>query len=82
MKTGIFVIITGIFLLSVTKLTAQQDAKTILSKMDQVVYYSVRDKSADLKMVLTNLKNGKENVKKAVILQKGHNMKIFRYIYP
>jgi len=81
MKTKALLFITGIFLLSVTKLTAQEDAKAILSKMDQVIY-SIKDKSADLKMVLINLKNGKENIKKAMILQKGHNKKLFRYIYP
>ncbi len=81
MKNRVILIITGILFLTATKMTAQADARTILSKMDDVIF-SVKDKTADVKMVLINLKNGKENVKKAVIMQKGHDKKLFRYIYP
>ncbi|NOX86935.1 MAG: outer membrane lipoprotein-sorting protein [Chlorobi bacterium] len=81
MKTRIFLIVAGFLLLSVIKAKGQEEAKDILSKMDDVIF-SIKDKTADVKMVLINLKNGKENVKKAVIMQKGHSKKMFRYVYP
>lgn len=71
----------GILFLTISKMTAQPDANTILSKMDNVIF-SIKDKTADVKMILINMKNGKENVKKAVIMQKGHTKKLFRYVYP
>ncbi len=81
MKTKVILIITGFLFLTITKITAQEDAGAILSKMDDVIF-SIKDKTADVKMILVNMKNGKENVKKAVIMQKGHSKKLFNYIYP
>ncbi len=49
MKNRVILIITGILFLTATKMTAQADARTILSKMDDVIF-SVKDKTADVKM--------------------------------
>ncbi|NPA35722.1 MAG: outer membrane lipoprotein-sorting protein [Chlorobi bacterium] len=58
-----------------------QDASTILAKMDKTIL-AVKDKSADVEMEMTNLNTGKGNVKKATLLQKGADKKIFRYTFP
>ncbi len=78
MKTAI----TFVFLLlSVTFSNAQKNAATILSKMDAVLLL-VKDKSTDVEMQMINLKNGKTKVKKAKLLQKGLDHKLFFYTYP
>ena len=81
MKYKRILLTLGILFLTLTTITAQPDAKTILSKMDDVIF-SIKDKTTDLKMILINMKNGKETIKKAVTMQKGHTKKLFRYVYP
>ena len=58
-----------------------QNAAGILSKMDNTLL-AVKDKVADVEMEMTNLNTGKGNVKKATIMQKGADKKIFRYTFP
>lgn len=58
-----------------------ETATTILSKVDQTVF-SVKDKTADVEMQMINLKTGKKKIKKALLLQKGMDKKLFRYTYP
>lgn len=58
-----------------------QDAVTIAKKLD-VTLGKVKDKSMDIEMTMINLKSGKELAKKAQLIQKGSNMKLFRYIAP
>lgn len=58
-----------------------QDAGTIAKKLDATLG-KVKDKSMDIEMVLINLKSGKENAKKAELIQKGPSMKLFRYVAP
>jgi outer membrane lipoprotein-sorting protein len=58
-----------------------QSAGSILSKMDKTLL-AVKDKTADVELEMTNLNNGKGNVKRASLMQKGSDKKIFRYTYP
>ena len=80
MKNRIFLI--AILLLCYTSnIFAQVDANGVLKKMDQTAL-AVKDKSANIEMILVNLKSNKEKVKKATIIQKGRDRKLFRYTYP
>ncbi len=58
-----------------------QDANDLLLKMDNIMF-SPKDKTAKMKMVLTNNNSGKEKVREAEMLQKGTNKKLFRYTAP
>ena len=58
-----------------------QNASEILSKMDNTIL-AVKDKVANVQMEMTNLNNGKGNMKRATLMQKGADKKIFRYTYP
>jgi len=64
-----------------TEAVGQENANELLNKMDHTLF-AIKDKTADIKMIMTNLKNQKQKVKKAVIMQKNANMKLFRYTYP
>jgi hypothetical protein len=57
------------------------DASAILLKVDNNNLV-VKDKTADVEMVMINLTSGKEKVKKAELYQKGLDRKLFRYTYP
>ena len=61
--------------------TAQQDAKGIIAKMDATIF-SLKDKTVYMRMVMINLKSGKEKEKEAVLMQKGNDRKFFRYTAP
>ncbi|RLD24795.1 MAG: hypothetical protein DRI54_05755 [Bacteroidetes bacterium] len=63
------------------KVYGQPDAEQLLVKMDDVVF-ATKDKSSNIKMVMINQKSGKEKTKKAVMMQKGVDMKLFRYTFP
>ena len=58
-----------------------EDAAAILSKVDQTIF-SLKDKSAEVEMVMINLKTEKTKIKKANFFQKGMDRKLFRYTYP
>ena len=60
---------------------AQTDANAILKKMDATIF-AIKDKTVNIKMVMVNLKSGKEKEKQAILMQKGTQMKLFRYVYP
>ena len=79
MKNRLFLI--AILLLCFTSGIFGQDALSILKKMDQTALV-VKDKSSNIEMTLVNLKSDKEKVKKATIIQKGRDRKLFRYTYP
>lgn len=64
-----------------TALYAQQNADDLLTKMDQTIF-GIKDKTANIEMLMTNLKTGKQKQKKAILLQKGANKKLFRYTSP
>ena len=57
-----------------------QDAATILSKMDEVMY-SAKDMTGKTTIVLID-KAGKEKTREADIIQKGNDMRIFRFTAP
>jgi outer membrane lipoprotein-sorting protein len=76
MKTAL-VVILSIF----SYMVCGQDAMAITKKLDATLG-KVKDKTVDIEMTMTNLKSGKELRKKAMLWQKGAQMKLFRYIAP
>jgi outer membrane lipoprotein-sorting protein len=68
-------------LISSLSVVGQTDAEQLLIKMDKTVF-AAKDKSSNIKMVMINLKTEKEKTKKAVMLQKGADTKLFRYTFP
>ncbi len=79
-KNTLLSILTVIFVGLISSANAQ-DALNILKKMDATAA-AIKDKSVAMKMVMVNLKSGKEETKQAVLFQKGMNMKLFRYTAP
>ena len=80
MKTvKISVLVSALFLLIGFTANAQ-DAKTILNKMDDVMY-SAKDMTGTTKIVIID-KNGKEKTREATMIQKGTSMRIFRFTAP
>ena len=73
------VLVSAFFLLTGISTNAQ-DAKTILSKMDDVMY-SPKDMTGKTMIVLID-KNGKEKTREADITQKGTDKRIFRFTAP
>lgn len=57
-----------------------QDAKSLLKKMDNVIF-SPKDKQGNVEMYLIN-NQGNEKIREAVMLQKGTDMKVYRYTKP
>ena len=78
MRTLVFSIIT---FFAFTVSAHSQDAAQILKKMDNTIL-AVKDKTAEAEMETTNTNTGKGSVKKAFLMQKGSDKKIFRYTYP
>lgn len=74
-------IVLIVFNLISYSLFAQTDADLMLHKMDKTLF-SYQDKTANVKMVLTNLTSNKEKVKEAILMQKDSNKKLFRYTSP
>jgi len=79
-KSTLLSILTLVFAGLISSANAQ-DAMTILKKMDATAA-AIKDKSVSMKMVMVNLKSKKEESKEAELLQKGMNMKLFRYTAP
>jgi len=73
------VLVSLVFLLTGMNAEAQ-DANTILKKMDDVMY-SPKDMTGNNKIILID-KNGKENIRQATMIQKGTDMRIFRFTAP
>ncbi|MBN1116904.1 MAG: outer membrane lipoprotein-sorting protein [Bacteroidales bacterium] len=57
-----------------------QEANAILQKMDEIMF-SAKDISATQKIILID-KNGNEEVREATMLQKGTDMRMFRFTSP
>lgn len=74
----IAILITGT-IISSSALIAQ-DAATLLGNMDKVMFSS-KDKQANMTMILTN-KKGKEKIREAIMMQKGTDMRLYRYTQP
>ncbi len=81
MKFSLVQIFVALSFLFVANVNAQDDAGSILKKMDDTMLV-VEDKVADIEMEMTNLNTGKGNVKRALLMQKGVDKKIFRYTFP
>ncbi len=75
------IIIFIILLYGISMVHAQDQASSILNKMDAMLL-AIKDKSATVEMQMINLNNGKTKVKNALLIQKGLDHKLFRYTYP
>ena len=80
MKTKFLKHFTTIILIFFVSVSFGQDAKAILKKMDNVMFFA-KDKEADVKLVIKNLKNGKTTEKRAKTYEK-NGKTLFRYTYP
>lgn len=76
-KTVLFTVLFGIG--SIVSANAQ-DATTILKKMDDVMY-SPKDMTGKNTIILID-KNGKEEIREAIIQQKGNDKRMFRFTSP
>lgn len=84
MKKIIFrIILISLFFICNNNLMLAQtvDANDLLKKMDQTAS-KIKDKSSNIEMILVNLNTKKEKIKKAVIIQKDGDKKLFRYTFP
>ena len=83
MRTIIFriTLILQVFVCNNLMQAQETDANNLLKKMDETAS-EIKDKSSDIEMVLLNLSTNKEKIKKAVIIQKDGDKKLFRYTYP
>ena len=81
MKIIRFALLIGLFSIFANAEIYAQDALTVVKKLDATLA-KVQDKTVDVEMVLENLKSKKTETKKAILMQKGMNMKLFRYIAP
>lgn len=78
-KLNLTLTVSALFLFMGLSLNAQ-DAKTILSKVDDVMY-SPKDMTGKTKIILID-KAGKEKTREADIVQKGTDKRIFRFTAP
>ena len=77
-------LLLALFILSISfgfSTNSTESAGAILKKVDQNIS-KIKDKSADVEMIMTNLKSGSSKIKKAKLFQKGLDRKLFRYTYP
>ncbi|HCC85088.1 MAG: hypothetical protein XD81_0451 [Bacteroidetes bacterium 38_7] len=76
-RTALFTVLFGIG--SIISANAQ-DATTILKKMDDVMYSS-KDMTGKNTIILID-RNGKEEIREAIIQQKGNDKRMFRFTSP
>jgi outer membrane lipoprotein-sorting protein len=76
-RTALFTVLFGIG--SIISANAQ-DATTILGKMDDVMY-SPKDMTGKNTIILID-RNGKEEIREAIIQQKGNDKRMFRFTSP
>jgi outer membrane lipoprotein-sorting protein len=76
-RTALFTVLLGIG--SIISANAQ-DATTILEKMDDVMY-SPKDMTGKNTIILID-RNGKEEIREAIIQQKGNDKRMFRFTSP
>jgi len=72
-------IVTALFLLVGINVQAQ-DAVAILKKVDEVMF-SAKDMTGTTSIILTD-KNGKQKTREATMIQKGMDMRIFKFTAP
>lgn len=80
MKTKLSILILPVLLIGFTNPVLAQDAATILRKADEVMY-SAKDQSSKMKIILIDKQN-REKVREANVLQKGDEMRLFRFTAP
>jgi len=81
MKTLKFKVILIVLVLFTGIMNAKsQDATTVLENMDKIIF-SPKDKQGKVTIVLID-KEGKEKIREATMLQKGHDKKLYRYTKP
>jgi len=80
MKTKLSFLLFPALLFGFTNLVLAQDAATILKKADEVMY-SAKDQSSKMKIILID-KQDREKTREANVLQKGDEMRLFRFTAP
>ena len=80
MKTKLSFLLFPALLVGTTNLVLAQDAATILKKADEVMY-SAKDQSSKMKIILID-KQDREKTREANVLQKGDEMRLFRFTAP
>ena len=80
MRTIKLPVLVSVLFLSVVFNANAQDAHTILKKADDVLY-SAKDQTSKIKIVLIDKQN-REKVRDANVLQKGSDMRLFRFTSP
>jgi outer membrane lipoprotein-sorting protein len=77
---SLIIIVFSLFYIAAFNAKAQ-DAFALLENMDNVMF-SPKDKQGNVKIILTNKKNGKEKVREARMKQKGKGYRMYRYTFP
>ncbi|MCF6184153.1 MAG: outer membrane lipoprotein-sorting protein [Bacteroidales bacterium] len=80
MKTIKLAVLVSALVLTTGFTANAQDANTILQKVDNIMY-SPKDMTGKLEIILIN-KAGKQSIRKALIMQKGADKRIFRFTAP
>lgn len=80
MKTKLSFLLFPVLLIGFANLVFAQDATTILANVDEVMYSS-KDQSSKMKIILIDKQN-REKVREANVLQKGDEMRLFRFTAP
>ena len=79
-KFYITAVISLLFILS-GYASFSQDANKLIRKMDSLMQ-APKDKAGKVKIILTNIKSGKEKVREAIMMQKGKDKRLYRYTLP
>lgn len=74
-------ILVTAFAFAKTDAEGQETAAVILSKLDKTIF-AIKDRTVEIEMTMIDLKTQKQKVKKAILLQKGADKKLFRYTFP
>lgn len=78
LKYTIFLVILSLFTGAMH--ATSQEAGAILENMDKIIF-SPKDKQGKVTIILTD-KAGKEKIREATMMQKGHDKKLYRYTKP
>jgi outer membrane lipoprotein-sorting protein len=79
-KLQISGLVSAIVLFTVLVNTSAQNANEVLQKVDEVLY-SAKDQQNKVSIILID-KNGKESKREADVIQKGNDMRLFRFTVP
>ncbi len=81
MKKFTITVVIGLLIILSGQPSFSQDAYLLIQKMDNLMQ-APKDKEGNIKIILTNLKSGKEKVREAIMKQKGKDKRLYRYTLP